>query len=43
MLPKFQIVPVEGEEIPKKEDASRGIIHCPPKFNVKFIPRNRAL
>ena len=43
MLQKFQIIPVEGEEIPKQEDASRGIIHCPPKFNVKFIPRNRAL
>ena len=39
MLQKFRIVPVDGEELPNIEEASRGIIHSPPKFNVKFISR----
>jgi len=39
MLQKFRIVRVDGDELPNIEEASRGIIHSPPKFNVKFISR----
>ena len=39
MLQKFRIVAVDGEELPNIEKASRGIIHSPPKCNVKFITR----
>ena len=41
MLQKFQIVPVDGEKLPNSKDASRGIIHSPPKFNVRLIPRHK--
>ena len=39
MLQKFKIEAVDGEELPNENDASRGIIHSPPKFNVRFISR----
>ena len=42
MLQKFKIEKVDGEELPNENDASRGIIHCPPKFNVRFIQRQKA-
>ena len=41
MLQMFEIESVEGDELPNPNEASRFLVHWPPKFNVKFMSRKQ--